>query len=176
MEIALVPFSGQDIAEDVFFELSEIFPFNFKFNLLKPLPLPGDSYNPERNQYRSDTLKEILKTVAVSNKYFKVVGLANVDIYCGNSSFVFGHSDLNGKSAVVSAYRLNGDDNKVVERTVKIALHELGHLFGLKHCNSNCVMKFCETAKQVDERSSEFCRSCLEELFMKDIKKNEKQK
>jgi len=176
MDIALVPFSGQNIAEDVFFKISQIFPFNFKFNLLKPLPIPRDSYNPERNQYRSSALKEALKTVALSNKYVKVVGLANVDIYCGNSSFVFGHSDLNGKSAVVSAYRLNGDGNEVVERTVKITLHELGHLFGLKHCNNNCVMKFCETTKQVDERSFEFCQSCLKKLFLKNIKKTERQK
>jgi archaemetzincin len=166
MRIALVPFGNKEIAEHVFFEIPNFLPFNFKLDFLDPLPIPDGSYNPYRGQYKSTAFIEVLKALAQLNNFSKVIGIASVDIYCKNALFVFGHAELNGVSAVVSVYRLN-EDGKVIERTIKEVLHELGHLMGLKHCTNNCVMRFCENPEQIDGKSPHFCRSCLEKLQIK---------
>ncbi|HID42288.1 MAG TPA: hypothetical protein EYP30_00680 [Archaeoglobaceae archaeon] len=163
MKIAIIPFSETKIAERVFFEISDYLPFNCQLSFLDPIPVPMESYNPQRRQYNSSTLIELLKDIALRNRFSKAIGIANVDIYCKNSSFIFGHAELNGISAVVSIYRLNGD-GRVFSRTLKEVLHELGHLFGLKHCINDCVMRFSETLDQLDSKNPNFCTDCLKKL------------
>lgn len=167
MRIAIIPFSDTKIAERVFFEMSNYLPFNYQLNFLDPIPVPVESYNPQRRQYDSSTLIELLKEVALKNNFSKAVGIANVDIYCKNSSFVFGHAELNGVSAIVSIYRLDGD-GRVFSRTLKEVLHELGHLLGLKHCINDCVMRFSETIEQLDSKNFSFCIDCLKKIGCKD--------
>ena len=168
MKIAIVPLAGTRIAEQIFFEIPKYFPLDFKFSYLDSLPIPIKSFNPERKQYDSTVLMEFLKDVANANNFTKAIGVANVDIYCKNSSFVFGHAELNGTSAVVSVYRLDGDGN-VINRGIKEVMHELGHLLGLKHCNNNCVMRFSETLEQLDNKSINYCKRCLKILESKNI-------
>jgi len=163
MKIAIVPFSDTRIAERVFFEIIDYLPFNYQLNFLYPIHIPVESYNPQRRQYNSSTIIELLKEIALRNNFSKVVGITNVDIYCKNSSFVFGHAELNGVSAIVSIYRLNGD-GRVFSRTLKEVLHELGHLLGLKHCINDCVMRFSETLDQLDSKNPNFCTDCLKKL------------
>lgn len=47
------------------------------------------------------------------------------------------------------------------ERLIKEALHELGHAFGLPHCdNKRCVMVFSNSIKDVDFKGAKFCEGC----------------
>jgi len=53
----------------------------------------------------------------------------------------------------------------VVTRLVKEAIHELGHNFGLIHCNNqSCVMKSSTYVEEVDQKSVEMCSRCQETL------------
>jgi len=51
------------------------------------------------------------------------------------------------------------------ERTFKELNHELGHTFGLLHCNSpRCVMNFSNSVLEVDQKSRFFCEKCQKKL------------
>ena len=47
------------------------------------------------------------------------------------------------------------------ERILKEAVHELGHLHGLSHCDDrSCVMVFSESVEGVDSKGADFCGRC----------------
>jgi archaemetzincin len=47
------------------------------------------------------------------------------------------------------------------ERTVKEAVRELGHTFGLSHCRDRrCVMAFSNSLADTDYRGQAFCARC----------------
>lgn len=67
-----------------------------------------------------------------------ILGVTDVDLTDGAGddffSFMFGGKDDRNRVAVVSTCRLGGRRRQTAfERTVKVALHEMGHNFGLGH-------------------------------------------
>jgi archaemetzincin len=87
--------------------------------------------------------------------------------------FVFSEaSSLGGQVAAVYLPRLRQefyslDPNKLVfhERTVKEAIHELGHTFGIVHCtNKLCVMHFSNSLHDTDFKNRTFCSNCKNKL------------
>src|SRR6059036_245355 len=67
--------------------------------------------------------------------------------------------------AVVSLSQFGGQgEDKLVERAVKTAVHELGHTLGLGHhgANPQCVMFFSEKLADTDRKSRDFCRACAD--------------
>ena len=80
---------------------------------------------------------------------------------------IFGLGYRPGKSAIISTYRLGNNQELKYERLDKIALHEIGHNLGLKHCSSeeNCVMQdAAETIKTVDRVLPMLCIECSREI------------
>jgi len=78
---------------------------------------------------------------------------------------IFGLGLRPGKTCVISTFRLkkNVSTQKMLERLKKVALHEIGHNLGLKHCTNNkeCMMNdACGTIKQVDLEKIWFCNKC----------------
>jgi archaemetzincin len=78
---------------------------------------------------------------------------------------IFGLGLRPGKTCVISTFRLkkNVSNQKMLERLKKVALHEIGHNLGLKHCTNNkvCMMNdACGTIKQVDREKIWFCNKC----------------
>ena len=98
----------------------------------------------------------------------KVVGITDADLFIPVLTFVFGEAQLGGRVAVVSLARL-GDryDGRPAPpqlrtlRVVKECLHELGHTFGLVHCDRpGCVMSRSNSVLDVDAKRPAFCRDC----------------
>lgn len=128
-------------------------------------------YSPERNQYHSTLiLAQLLKHLPDEND--KILGITGVDLYIPVLTFVFGESQLNGNGAVISTHRLRNefyglpqDEEVLLDRTVKEALHELGHAFGLVHCpDYTCVMNSSTYVENIDLKNPRLCNSCQAEL------------
>ncbi len=114
-------------------------------------------YNPFRKQYNSTCLLFKLE------KRWITLGITEVDIYADNMNFVFGEAEILGSRALVSAYRLRGENFK--ERLLKECTHEIGHVLGLKHCSDkSCVMAFSNSVYDVDKKSDEFCEVCRRKI------------
>lgn len=125
----------------------------------------------ERQQYNAIKIMESFPNVETG----KQILLADVDLFIPIFTFVFGLAKLGGRTGIVSMHRLNNkyyglpEDRKLLsERTVKEIIHELGHLFGLKHCeNYNCVMASSSVVEELDTKSAIYCNSCKNIIQLK---------
>ncbi len=119
-----------------------------------------------RRQYHSTAILRALEASAPPDA-FKVLALVKVDLFIPILTHVYGEAQMGGMACVLSTYRLNpepappGGRMATVTRTVKEALHELGHTFGLRHCpDPACLMHYCRSEYDVDRKASEPCRYC----------------
>ncbi len=129
------------------------------------------AYAREREQYHATLiLAALLRHVPEPGA--RILGITPFDLYIPVLTFVFGQSQLDGAGAVVSTHRLRPeyyglppDEGLTVERTIKEAVHELGHAFGLVHCPEyGCVMHASTYVEEVDLKGAAYCAACVEEL------------
>jgi len=143
--------------------------FSLEVEVLENIEIPLYSYNPRRKQYNSTlVLKELLKDK------FKgyTLAICDVDLYAEGLNFVFGEASFLNKICIISLTRLRQEyyglpknNNLFLERTLKEAVHELGHLFGLGHCsNPKCVMYFSNSILDTDKKDFNFCILCKKKL------------
>ncbi len=125
------------------------------------------AHNAARGQYHSTTILERLEATS-SNGKSRLLGVTAVDLFVPIFTFVFGEAQVGGKCALASLYRLAeehyglpADEGKLRERLTKEAVHELGHTFGLRHCEDwQCVMASSHSVELVDVKLAEFCGGC----------------
>ena len=110
-----------------------------------------------------------------------MLGILDEDIYSRFLNFVFGIAERNKQGgpgfSLISVTRLNEkvyrrpENESLFElRTLKEALHELGHTFSLTHCDNKCVMQFSNCLADTDKKPPKLCNSCLihlQEFFNK---------
>lgn len=128
-------------------------------------------YNPNRRQYDGDRLLRQIPLCTTSH-YTKLVGLFRVDLYIPILTYIFGQAILGKSDAIASVFRLRNelygmkqDEGLLMSRTVKEVIHELGHTFGLIHCqNQSCVMRSSTYVEEIDLKSSSLCNGCRELL------------
>jgi archaemetzincin len=131
--------------------------------------VPASAYDYRRQQYDAAALLKHLDRQKRAAEQ-KTIAVTAVDIFVPIFSHVFGEASLGGASALVSIHRLSIDHHKVVSgnpaaelylRAVKVALHELGHLFRISHCeDSRCLMHYADTLAAIDRIPLQFCRYC----------------
>jgi len=100
--------------------------------------------------------------------YDKIVGVLSVDLFVPILTHVYGEAQQGGKTALVSTFRLQADARgrseaaaRVYERTAKVALHEIGHLYNMLHCeDERCLMHFSGNLETLDNIPLDFCRYC----------------
>ena len=125
------------------------------------------AFDAKRRQYSSSLL---LQQIAGRWKpeFERVLGVTEVDLFIPMLSYIFGQAQLGGRSAIVSAARLRqefydmpADEPVLLERARKEALHELGHTFGLVHCEDRgCAMSLSTNIRQVDLKNASYCLAC----------------
>lgn len=125
----------------------------------------GFARDATRGQYHSTAILERMQPLAESAR---LLGVTAYDLYVPIFTFVFGEAQLEGPCAVVSWHRLAEeryglppDEARLRERLRKEAVHELGHTYGLQHCDDwRCVMARNHSVERLDVKSAEFCEAC----------------
>ena len=139
----------------------------FSAEVLDPLEHPVYAFNERRLQYDAGEIINFFES-ATFDEYDKVIGVLNVDLFVPIFTHVFGEARQNGRCALVSLFRLAEGKKRdkstsalLLERAAKVALHELGHLFNLFHCEDNkCLMHFSGDLEDLDRTPLYFCRYC----------------
>lgn len=153
MELTIVPVGH--VESDILKSLARYLNgLGFSVLIVEELPIPRRAYNRVRSQYEVHPFIELADD---SEGYHLLV--TDVDLYVSHLNFIFGYGP--GSNAVISISRLKGD--LLEERTIKEAVHELGHVFSLEHCdNPQCVMHFSNCLADTDCKQKEFCPRCQE--------------
>lgn len=156
-------------APDFMKEMGGLYP-----HAIQPLEASVDlkpAYSPERNQYHATlVLASLLRTLPDPGA--KILGITGVDLFVPVLTFVFGQAQLNGPGALLSTFRLRNeyyglppDENTLLDRTIKEAVHELGHTFGLIHCSdAECVMSSSTYVEEVDLKGDWYCPLCMGQM------------
>lgn len=127
----------------------------------------GFALDARRNQYHAT---QILRRIGdlEPNDGVRAIGVTRHDLFVPILTFVFGEAELGGRCSVVSLHRLDerfyglpAREPLLRERLVKEAVHELGHTFGLRHCDDwRCVMTSSHAVDRLDVKAVDFCRTC----------------
>ena len=123
-----------------------------------------------RNQYYSTAILQAMQRFVEPGA--RLLAVTSVDLYVPVLTFVFGEAQLSGACAVVSLHRLREEfyglparHELLRERLVKEAVHELGHTFGLRHCDDwRCVMTSSHAVERLDVKGAGFCAPCRRAL------------
>ncbi len=169
---------GQQKVAEIIAEYISLF-FNLPVKTLEPLPL---SVIPQRARrtHPSWGMKQILSSYILDkvlrprrpDNALAVLCLTAIDLWPGRGwNFVFGQASLYDRVGVWSLYR-NGDPDESDEmfrlcllRTVKTAIHEIGHILTMRHCiEFECVMNGSNHREESDRRPLYLCPVCLKKL------------
>lgn len=147
--------------------------FQIKIKILpKELDLQNSYYNSKKRKYNADKIMKGMNQYLFNYDFFRVLGVINEDIYSGTFNFIFGCADgILSNIALISVARLterfyNRTENNALfeKRILREAVHELGHTFGLYHCQNYCVMQFSNSLMEADNKPIKFCNDCLKRL------------
>lgn len=171
MEIFIAPikFYSALLLQNLVTELSKRFTsavhvIDLKINI-------DEFFSAERKQYFSTQI--IAEAMKLTDEFDgKIILLTDVDIFVPVLTFIFGEAQLNGKHSILSVCRLHeefysgiSNEDLLLERTIKEALHELGHCYGLRHClDWDCVMHSSPGIEEVDIKGNTFCRNCITQI------------
>jgi archaemetzincin len=139
--------------------------FGRPVEILADQPLPDEAFEPTRGQWLA---REILRSLTPRPGAWRTLALVGVDLYAPGLSFVFGEADPTGRRAIFSLERLRpehagepADRELLLGRSLKEAVHEIGHTLGLAHCRDRfCVMRFSNSLADTDLKRDSFCERC----------------
>jgi len=171
-EIIIVPVSVENsgIAPPSSESLSELNArlqkrLSVKYVLAQEVLLPQEFLSKERGQLQAE---RALLYLAQEHKKkngnaLRVLFVTSVDLYLPGYNFIFGLAQPGGSFALVSDARFQSrtmpterEKELYLRRLSKVALHELGHTFGLPHSDDpKSVMKFHNSLRELDETGDE---------------------
>jgi archaemetzincin len=140
--------------------------------ILAPFQNPISAYDQKRGQYNAAMILKAFKSMPFEERLDKVIGVMNVDLFIPIFTHVLGEANEGGRYALASLYRLGETTDRfpasmeqIVERLIKVAIHELGHLFNMAHClNKHCLMHYSGNLADLDATPPTFCDYCSEFL------------
>lgn len=140
--------------------------------VLSDRPVPASAFDDRRCQYDAGLVMQRLKAWDFAG-CSKVMGVMSDDIFIPIFTHAYGYAVQGGDLAMVSLFRLNRNadgsippPSRFYERAAKVALHELGHLFHLFHCDDpDCIMHFSGTIADLDKIPFYLCPDCERRLI-----------
>lgn len=123
---------------------------------------------PKHRQLRTGYIMEKMLQPALPADAAALIAFTNEDLYPDSSMyFVFGQASLENRVGVWSLFRLDDQANfdTFLRRTMKISAHELGHMFGMRHCTKyECVMSGSNHVDETDRRPIDACPECMAKI------------
>jgi archaemetzincin len=126
---------------------------------------PTQAFDPRRGQHSSTQILRWL--VGREQPGGRVLAVTDMDLFIPVLTFVYGEAQLGGTAAVVSTARLapsptiEDGQGLFADRVIKECVHELGHTFGLLHCETRrCVMTRSVNLLEVDAKNIALCDDC----------------
>jgi len=119
---------------------------------------PEYAYQHGRRQYDAG---KIINALASDNSNVPLtLGITGYDLSTPILTFVYGESQLGGRAALISLYRITDENTEVTcTRAAKIGLHEVGHLLGIGHCRAvDCLMCFSASLENLDQLQLRFAK------------------
>jgi len=168
LKIIPVNFENQSFFEELLPTISSITRLN---SVLDECEIDiEDYYDSGRGQYDAS---KVLTALNKNNDSEKKILFTTVDLFIPIFTFIFGLAELDGNSAIISTHRLKNefyglppDPDLLKDRLLKETIHELGHLFGLRHCNNyDCVMASSTNPDELDVKGAEYCFECSNSLL-----------
>ncbi len=144
--------------------------YNIHVEILDPIPvsiMPMDQQRDHQGYHQLNAryiLNEVLKP-ALPKDAAAYMAFTNLDIYPSEDyNFVFGLGSLKNRVGVYSIARFGDPNfsrdayNQCLSRTLKVAAHELGHMFSIKHCvEYECVMNGSNHLEESDFKPQYLC-------------------
>ena len=123
---------------------------------------------PQHRQLRSGYFLETVLPAALPKDAAALIAFTDEDLYPDSSMFfVFGQASLENRVGVWSLFRLDDQANfdTFLRRTMKIAVHETGHMFSFRHCTKyECVMSGSNHLAETDRYPSDACPECMAKI------------
>jgi archaemetzincin len=153
--------------------------FNLQVEILEEaIRLTKKEFNSHKRQFDANLIMHNLYDAYKKQGGFRILGVMDKDIYVDPYHFIFGSARNPSKIyarfspvALISVcrlreeyYELNQNQALFELRVLKEALHELGHTFGLFHCENDCVMIFSNSIEDTDKKPPQFCSRCSDYL------------
>lgn len=135
------------------------------------LGAPEYAFDRLRGQFNSTAILNVLAATEELAVFERALGVIDEDLFASGLNFVFG--EAGSRVAVISLERLRQrfygrpEDSELLRRRALIeAVHELGHTFGLGHCNDPfCVMSFSAGLSDTDRKGHEFRGGCRRRMM-----------
>lgn len=151
---------------------------------VKILPAVGDSQVMARSRINSGSAKkqwnsrDILKWLPqkLPDDGYAMLAVTMTDLYPDEQwNFVFGQASIKNRVGVFSFARYHpawvgrkADENTeklVLRRAAKVLTHEMGHMFGIRHCIFyECNMNGANHLQEADSTPMHLCPVCLRKL------------
>lgn len=127
-----------------------------------------------KRQVRTGYIMDAILKPMLSSDAAALIAFTSDDLYPDDTmSFVFGQASLENRVGVWSLARLELKANRAtfLQRTLKIATHETGHMFSMRHCTKyECVMSGTNHIGETDRRPIDACPECTAKIcWLSDI-------
>lgn len=123
---------------------------------------------PQHRQVRSGYFLEKVLPPLLPKDAAALIAFTEEDLYPDPTmNYVFGQASLSNRVGVWSLYRLDDQAtfDTFLRRTMKIAAHETGHMFSMRHCTKyECVMSGSNHLAETDRRPIDACPECMAKI------------
>jgi len=98
-----------------------------------------------------------------------LIAFTGEDLYPdATMNYVFGQASFDRRVGIWSLFRLDDENARYetfLRRTLKIAAHELGHMFTIRHCTKyECVMSGTNHLAETDRHPLDACPECMAKI------------